>query len=308
MRVQQQQRVQQKSTPKPPESIRISNINAELGKKFAFSNDNASNAFNEQYQTFGEIIEKTFIILGKLFQLLKHLILRLLGGQRTIPWVQMILIGLLILVVLKKEMQFQINFKSPFTVGDNRSALPNENITDDGKSRSESTFSFSKAVNYKENLAAPISPDYLKDAEVNEYVQRFAVIAKSEQDKFGIPASINMAQALIESRAGDSRLAQRNNNHFGMKCFSKKCKKGHCSNFSDDHHKDFFRKYKSAWESWREHSKMISTGRYKPLLDYKNDYRAWAENLSALGYATDKEYTAKLIYIIEKYELYKLDK
>ena len=62
-------------------------------------------------------------------------------------------------------------------------------------------------------------------------------------DKFGIPASITLAQGLLESNNGESRLTTKNNNHFGIKCFSRKCKKGHCSNFSDDSHKDFFRKY-----------------------------------------------------------------
>ena len=76
-----------------------------------------------------------------------------------------------------------------------------------------------------------------------EYVKRFAQVAKTEMDKFGIPASITLAQGLLESNVGESRLSTNNNNHFGVKCFSRSCGKGHCSNFTDDSHKDFFRKY-----------------------------------------------------------------
>ena len=126
--------------------------------------------------------------------------------------------------------------------------------------------------------------------------------------KYGIPASITLAQGLIESNAGESRLSKENNNHFGMKCFSKKCKKDHCSNFTDDSHKDFFRKYTTAWESYRAHSIMLGGDRYKHLkkLD-KSDYKSWARGLKKAGYATDRRYAEKLIHIIEEMELYQYD-
>ena len=125
--------------------------------------------------------------------------------------------------------------------------------------------------------------------------------------KFGVPASISLAQGLIESRAGSSKLAKTNNNHFGMKCFSRKCKKGHCSNFTDDTHKDFFRIFDNAWDSWRAHSQMISTGRYAKLKKYGHDYRKWANGLKSVGYATDRNYAEKLIGVIEKYNLNRFD-
>jgi len=124
---------------------------------------------------------------------------------------------------------------------------------------------------------------------------------------YGVPASIKMGQALIESRAGTSKLAVNNNNFFGMKCFSKKCGKGHCSNATDDSHKDFFRKYKSVGESFRAHSQLLSGNRYKDLKKHNTDYKAWAKGLKSNGYATDKTYDKKLINVIEKYKLYKLD-
>jgi flagellum-specific peptidoglycan hydrolase FlgJ len=148
----------------------------------------------------------------------------------------------------------------------------------------------------------------MNTAMVQDYVGRFSKIAITEMEKFGVPASISLAQGLIESRAGHSKLAQRNNNHFGIKCFSRRCKKGHCSNFTDDTHKDFLRVFKNPWESWREHSKMISTGRYAKLKKHGRDYRKWAYGLKSAGYATDRTYADKLIGIIERYQLYKHDR
>lgn len=140
---------------------------------------------------------------------------------------------------------------------------------------------------------------------VDAYVNRFAKIAQQEQAKFGIPASISLAQGIIESRYGTSTLAVRNNNHFGIKCHSRGCKRGHCTNHSDDSHKDFFRKYNTAWESWRAHSNVLMSPRYKAARGH--GYRKWAQILKSKGYATDHSYTNTLISTIEKYKLYRYD-
>lgn len=137
------------------------------------------------------------------------------------------------------------------------------------------------------------------------YVNKWAPLAQKEMREFGIPASITLAQGLIESNAGQSPLAINNLNHFGMKCFSKTCSKGHCSNAFDDHHKDFFRKYKDVDESYRSHSKLVTGGRYRNLIKFGNDYRLWAEGLQEAGYATDRRYAEKLIFVIEELGLYK---
>ena len=139
------------------------------------------------------------------------------------------------------------------------------------------------------------------------YVRRFAGVARSEMDRYGIPASITLAQGLIESNAGDSRLSRQNNNHFGMKCFSKRCSKDHCSNFTDDSHKDFFRKYNTSWESFRAHSLLLMGKRYRHLKKFGKDYKKWAWGLKKAGYATDKRYAQKLIHIIEELKLYEYD-
>lgn len=160
-----------------------------------------------------------------------------------------------------------------------------------------------------ENEAEPVHVAAASaDPAVREYIKRFARIAQLEQKKFGIPASISLAQGLVESRAGTSKLARTANNHFGIKCFSKKCGRGHCLNYHDDHAKDFFRKFSSAWESWRAHSKVLSEGRYKKLHQYGLDYRKWAQGLERVGYATDRQYAEKLIGVIETNELHKYDR
>ncbi len=159
-------------------------------------------------------------------------------------------------------------------------------------------------------MAVDPSPAWLRESDeeqVKRYVERFSTVAVQEMRKYGVPASIALAQGLIESRFGTSTLAVKNNNHFGIKCFSRKCRPGHCTNLEDDHHKDFFRKYKTAWESWRAHSILISTGRYARLKKHGRDYRAWARGLEELGYATDRNYSAKLIGVIERYNLQRFD-
>jgi len=138
-----------------------------------------------------------------------------------------------------------------------------------------------------------------------EYVARFAPVAVAEMHKFGVPASIILAQGLLESNAGESKLARSTNNHFGMKCFSKRCKKGHCSNFTDDSHKDFFVKYGNVWGSYRAHSQFLKNSRrYAHLFQLEpHNYRGWARGLTKAGYATDKKYGEKLIALIQNLEL-----
>ena len=136
----------------------------------------------------------------------------------------------------------------------------------------------------------------------HEYIKKYMPLAKQEEKLYGIPAKITMAQALLESNAGRSKLAIKNNNHFGIKCFSKSCKKGHCSNFTDDSHKDFFRKYQSVEDSYREHSLFLLKGRYKHLLDLpKDDLESWTRGLQEAGYATDKKYSRKLLVLINQF-------
>ncbi len=142
----------------------------------------------------------------------------------------------------------------------------------------------------------------------NNYVRKFVKMAQAETEKFAIPASIILAQGILESNAGGSSLAKNNNNHFGIKCFSRNCKKGHCSNFTDDSHKDFFKIYGSPWQSFRDHSLLLKRYHYRKLFHLdKKDYRSWAIGLQQLGYATDKHYAESLIRTVEDLGLQQFD-
>jgi flagellum-specific peptidoglycan hydrolase FlgJ len=134
-----------------------------------------------------------------------------------------------------------------------------------------------------------------------DYVERFHQVAQEEQKQFGIPASITLAQAIVESNNGESNLCKATNNHFGIKCFSTKCAKGHCKNFKDDSHKDFFRCYSSAWMSFREHSKFLSAHKYKKYNGLSA--KEWCNGLKENGYATDSDYADRLYSIIVQLDL-----
>lgn len=192
-----------------------------------------------------------------------------------------------------------------------RKSVPSLTSLRNKKKRGDNKPGHSPGLN-RDKLPFPIEKDEVKRAEKRrkqmKYVSLYAEKARQEMLEFGIPASITLSQGLLESDAGESRLATSNNNHFGIKCFSKTCKKGHCRNFADDHHKDFFRAYANPEESFRAHSLLLKTDRYLPLFNLDSgDYVGWAYGLKKAGYATDKYYAEKLVYIIEDLELYEYD-
>lgn len=155
--------------------------------------------------------------------------------------------------------------------------------------------------------AAPATIGELAKYNPEGYISKYSVLAVSEMKAFGIPASISLAQGLVESRAGTSGIARKCNNHFGIKCFSS-AHKGCCMKFKDDNNRDSFKIYeKGPWGSWRAHSVMLSKGRYADLKQHGMDYRKWAYGLKAAGYATDPNYAEKLIGTIEKYNLQQFD-
>lgn len=132
-------------------------------------------------------------------------------------------------------------------------------------------------------------------------------MAVEQQKEFGIPASITLAQGLLESAAGRSTLATEGNNHFGIKCHREW--EGATMLRSDDAPDECFRVYESAEESYADHSRFLSRTRYLPLFDLDpDDYAAWARGLKKCGYATDPHYADRLIAIIERYGLDSYDR
>lgn len=145
-------------------------------------------------------------------------------------------------------------------------------------------------------------------ASVEEYIQTFSDIAQYEMKAYGIPASITLAQGLLESGLGKGTLAVKTNNHFGIKCHTGW--RGDYDFHDDDEKGECFRKYNHPMYSYRDHSEFLSSrARYAFLFNYSStDYKRWAKGLSQAGYATDKRYPQKLIYLIEKHHLHKYDK
>lgn len=138
------------------------------------------------------------------------------------------------------------------------------------------------------------------------YIESFKGIAIEEMNAYGIPASITLAQGIIESGSGNSALAKFANNHFGIKCTSEW--KGKAYYKDDDQQNDCFRVYKDAKESFKDHSTFLKRKRYSFLFELdKNDYKNWALGLKTAGYATNPKYPALLINVIEKYSLYQYD-
>ena len=152
-----------------------------------------------------------------------------------------------------------------------------------------------------------VKPATTKKSTTQLYIETYSDVAKKEMERHGIPASITLAQGILESGSGNGELASRSNNHFGIKCH--KGWKGQRVYHDDDKKQECFRKYANPLYSFSDHS-MFLTGRsrYAALFKLpKDDYKGWAKGLKKAGYATDRKYPQKLINLIERYELYKYD-
>lgn len=142
---------------------------------------------------------------------------------------------------------------------------------------------------------------------INNYVLQFKDIAMGNMKTYGIPASIILAQGILESGAGKGDLAVDANNHFGIKCHKEWL--GESVRHDDDSAQECFRKYPQAADSYRDHALfLVGKKRYEKLFTYeKDDYKSWAKGLRAAGYATDPNYPDKLISYIERYNLHQYD-
>ena len=162
-----------------------------------------------------------------------------------------------------------------------------------GESLSKEIKPPSKNITYKETVIL--------------YIEKYSPIAKEEMLQYGIPASITLAQGILESGAGRGELSAKSNNHFGIKCH--KGWTGGRVYHDDDKLQECFRKYKDPKYSFRDHSLFLTQrSRYNDLFKHKkDDYKSWAKGLKKAGYATDPKYPDKLIRIIETYELFLYD-
>ena len=150
------------------------------------------------------------------------------------------------------------------------------------------------------------SADLSNLSPVELYIYTYADIAQEEMERYGIPASITLAQGILESGSGNGNLTKRSNNHFGIKCNGWQGQKVY---HDDDAAQECFRKYTDPKHSFRDHSLFLfERNRYVFLFNYNtDDYTSWAKGLKKAGYATDPKYPEKLISLIERYRLFEFD-
>lgn len=176
------------------------------------------------------------------------------------------------------------------------------------KSKKPSTTTTTKTTTKSRNeVIESTSRTVVSNDVVSNYVLQYKDIAMSNMKTYGIPASIILAQGILESGAGRGRLAEDANNHFGIKCHADWT--GDSVNHDDDSSQECFRKYNKSSESFKDHALFLtSRGRYASLFELdKDDYKAWAKGLRKAGYATDPKYPDKLISYIERYDLGQYD-
>lgn len=154
-------------------------------------------------------------------------------------------------------------------------------------------------------ISSNISAQRKNNAYLN-YIDKYKNIAIGQMNQYGIPASITLAQGLLESAAGNSELALKSNNHFGIKCGGTWT--GKTTTHFDDGRNECFRVYKNVEESYRDHSIFLQKARYQKLFKLsRTDYKGWARGLKECGYATSPTYADRLINLIELYQLYQYD-
>jgi len=237
--------------------------------------------------TLGMVLRKLrYLLVHKVWVLVKYQFHRLTFGlfeQMRFPWFKLGFLALAIFVLTKKNLHFTIDMKAPLAgmLKGSEQAQPTAN----------NEFNLAQAVNLREDKATAypfVEVEHLNTKKVQAYIDRFAKVAGVEQQKFGIPASIKMAQGILESQAGELPETRATNNHFGMPMA------GHA--------------YNSAWENWRLHSEWM-TRADSPFAELKNhgmNIEKWANGLQELNYSHDPAYAEKLLKIIRLYQLEQL--
>lgn len=207
---------------------------------------------------------------------------------------------------IDKESQQPSNLAASLSVVENGSNIDDTKLASLNADKSDSSAAMSVAKWKKLVSSKGVS---VKELPKFEYLKRYAEVSIEEMKIHGIPASITIAQALLESNAGRSNLAVKHKNHFGIKCYDQKNQKGACVAFYSDGPNDRFRHYESVWSGFRDHSYFLKRSRYASLYELNiDDYKGWSKGLKAAGYATDPGYSRKLINLIERWDLHLLDK
>jgi len=228
---------------------------------------------------------------------------------------QLLLVLVLAIVVLKKDFMFSINLSSPKrqapteeqrmpTPTPSESIQKKENkITDNQTAPLTEGSQSSIIITSKPNISSWKQLETVNKKIKDSYVRRFAHVAVDEMKKYGIPASVTLAQAILHSSAGTNEPASMGHNHFNLEC--NPAWKGDKMDFNTG---KCYREYPSAWRSYRDHSLYITSGKFSHLKKLnRTDYKGWVSGLVKTGYSTEKGYEQYLLKAIKKYNLTRYD-
>lgn len=255
------------------------------GRKMAHQSRNMQRGGDEAYSSFFSLswfMDKLLSGLNRLFVALKHKLYTMTIGQAEglrLPWLKIGLAAFALFFFARKDLQFSVNMRAPL-----RGASTEEPAAT-GVALRSGTMSLGQNLLFGGDRAETSAKmEELDAAAVKNYIKRFSRVAIAEMQKYGIPASVKMGQAILESKAGAAAGVAAENNHFGGPLSGKT--------------------YTSAWENWRSHSLLLKESMPEAFENGKS-YKKWSQALKA--YNNDRNYTNHLLQVIEAYQLYLLD-
>lgn len=227
-------------------------------------------------------------------------------------WWKVALVGIFLIIVFKKEVSFGIHFKSPYRPErqkEQTQPVPVKQVekrdgyfTEDVASAKKQASLIDRFSNFPKIGRRKVSAlRGVNQAEIDAFLNRFMPIAQAEHEKYNIPISIILANALLQSKAGTNPLAQAQYNYFALPCSANWKGTLHWQNGN------CYRQYEKAWTSFRDHSLYLTTGPNVNLLQLGNDYKAWAKAIEALDYSPIPRLANQLIEVIQKLNLQQLD-
>jgi len=228
------------------------------------------------------LMDKLLRGLNRLFVAFKHKLYTMTLGRLEgirLPWFKIGLAAFAVFLLAKKDLQFSVNMRAPM-----RGATTEEPEAT-GVALRKSAMGFGQtALSDGERSGSTTTLEELDPAAVKSYIKRFSRVAIAEMQKYGIPASVKMGQAILEGKAGTAPEVETENNHFGGPLSGKS--------------------YSSAWENWRSHSLLLKNS-FPEASEYGKSYKKWAKALKT--YSKDQDYSDHLLKVIEAYQLYLLD-
>lgn len=239
---------------------------------------------DDNYPNLIDLVRQTWLGIGKLYiagKYLVHSIKHNLFEKPRVPYFKLGILAVAMFLVFKEDLRFTINLKLPsWLIGSAAKNTDRVGVAQFGMAQSIALPTTTKHAEKERTSNA-------QDTQIEAYIQRFRRIATIEMQQYGVPASIKMAQALLESQAGTLNDAVVSNNHFGLPLHNTPVA--------------------TAWESWRAHS-LYLRNEHPELFKYGSDYKRWAKALEKMDYNPMDDYANHLIKIIQQYQLDKLDK